>query len=250
MSRKDFEHSIERKVDVVLPFDPKAATQAAKLGQPLAKATKSPKLSQPLTQLLALTLEQARGEEADAPAGGGFAARQARQLQVARRQEAQGVGPGRLTARRPHETRRDDMPGFTMFLMLAGLAGDAGHGHGRVRRARRRARRTAKRLEAIRERHSRSTEVAAQAQLSRIFAQRQNAMEGLAQQLIPNPALLRKRLEQTGRSWTLGQYAAASLGLGAIVFAALIFKGLPLLLAISLALLVGARPAAFRRSAR
>src|SRR5687768_14159004 len=37
ISRKDFEKSIERKVDVVLPLDLKAATKAAKLGQPLAK---------------------------------------------------------------------------------------------------------------------------------------------------------------------------------------------------------------------
>ncbi|MDQ4087466.1 MAG: pilus assembly protein CpaE, partial [Pseudomonadota bacterium] len=67
VSRKDFEHSIERKVDVVVPFEPKAAMQAAKLGQPLAKAAKSSKLSQPLGQLLTLTLEQASGEEASEP---------------------------------------------------------------------------------------------------------------------------------------------------------------------------------------
>jgi pilus assembly protein CpaE len=67
VSRKDFEHSIERKVDVILPFDPKTAAQAAKLGQPLAKVTKSAKLSQPLNQLLALTVEQAAGESADEP---------------------------------------------------------------------------------------------------------------------------------------------------------------------------------------
>jgi pilus assembly protein CpaE len=65
VSRKDFEHSIERKVDVVLPFDPKAAMQAAKLGQPLAKATRSSKLSQPLSQLLTLTVEQAAEGESD-----------------------------------------------------------------------------------------------------------------------------------------------------------------------------------------
>jgi pilus assembly protein CpaE len=72
VSRKDFEHSIERKVDILLPSDPKAAMQAAKLGQPLAKATKTSKLSQPLNQLLALALEQAAAaEEAGAkPAGG------------------------------------------------------------------------------------------------------------------------------------------------------------------------------------
>ncbi len=71
VSRKDFEHSIERKVDVVIPFDPKATMQAAKLGQPLAKATKASKLSQPLNQLLTQTLEQAGGEDADAGAAGG-----------------------------------------------------------------------------------------------------------------------------------------------------------------------------------
>ena len=62
VSRKDFEHSVECKVDVLLPFDPKSATQAAKLGQPLAKASRSPKLSQPLVQLLNLCIEQAGSE--------------------------------------------------------------------------------------------------------------------------------------------------------------------------------------------
>jgi tight adherence protein B len=97
----------------------------------------------------------------------------------------------------------------------------------------------AKRLEGVRERHSRSSETVAQLQLKRIFAQRQNRMEGVAQQLIPNPALLRRRLERTGRSWTLGQYGIASLVLAAVAFAGLMFKGVPLVLAISLALLVG-----------
>lgn len=63
VSRKDFEHSIERKIDVVLPFDPKTATQAAKLGQPLAKVAKSAKIAQPLGRLLAQTLEQANAED-------------------------------------------------------------------------------------------------------------------------------------------------------------------------------------------
>jgi len=72
VSRKDFEHSIERKVDILLPADPKAAMQAAKLGQPLAKATKSSKVSQPLNQLLTIALEQApTGEEAGAKRAGG-----------------------------------------------------------------------------------------------------------------------------------------------------------------------------------
>ena len=61
ISRKDFEHSIERKVDIVIPFDPKAATQAAKLGQPLAKIAQSAKLSQPLNQLLTHDARAGRG---------------------------------------------------------------------------------------------------------------------------------------------------------------------------------------------
>jgi pilus assembly protein CpaE len=74
VSRKDFEHSIERKVDIALPFDAKAASQAAKLGQPLAKVTKSAKLTQPLAQLLSLTVEQGPVEalpEMPARGGGG-----------------------------------------------------------------------------------------------------------------------------------------------------------------------------------
>jgi pilus assembly protein CpaE len=44
ISRKDFEGSIERKIDFVLiPFEQKVAAQAAKLGKPLAEAGKSAK---------------------------------------------------------------------------------------------------------------------------------------------------------------------------------------------------------------
>jgi pilus assembly protein CpaE len=54
ISRKDFEQSIERKVDIVIPFEPKAAAQAAKLGQPFAKVATSSKINGPLTQLVNL----------------------------------------------------------------------------------------------------------------------------------------------------------------------------------------------------
>src|SRR3712207_692278 len=71
-----------------------------------------------------------------------------------------------------------------------------------------------RRLDSVRERHSKSNEVAAQAQLKRILQSRtQTKMDGLAQRLIPKPALLRRRLQQTGRSWTLAQYGLASLGI-------------------------------------
>ena len=96
-----------------------------------------------------------------------------------------------------------------------------------------------KRLESVRERHSKSTEVAAQAQMRRVYAQRQNRVDTFAQRFIPNPALLRKRLEQTGRNWSLGQYAIASLGLALAVAALMIVKGAPLILALSFGLFAG-----------
>jgi pilus assembly protein CpaE len=68
VGRKDFEQSIERKVDIVIPYDLRAATQAAKLGQPLAKGVKNGKLAQPLTQLLALTVATAEPAGGDEPA--------------------------------------------------------------------------------------------------------------------------------------------------------------------------------------
>jgi pilus assembly protein CpaE len=71
ISRKDFEQSIERKVDIVIPFDPKAASQAAKLGQPLAKVSGNAKISQPLGHLLAMTVSAVDAQnDSDAPAGG------------------------------------------------------------------------------------------------------------------------------------------------------------------------------------
>ena len=51
VSRKDFEGSIERKVDVVIPYDQKLATQAAKLGKPLAEVGKGSKTVAPLIEL-------------------------------------------------------------------------------------------------------------------------------------------------------------------------------------------------------
>ncbi|MGN6278252.1 MAG: pilus assembly protein CpaE [Sphingomonas sp.] len=51
ISRKDFEGSIERKLDFVVPYDQKLAAQAAKLGKTLAEAGKGSKTVQPLAQL-------------------------------------------------------------------------------------------------------------------------------------------------------------------------------------------------------
>jgi len=58
ISRKDFEGSIERKIDHLIPFDQKLAAQAAKLGKTLAETGKASKTIAPLidvaTEILAI----------------------------------------------------------------------------------------------------------------------------------------------------------------------------------------------------
>jgi pilus assembly protein CpaE len=61
ISRAEFEKSVERKVDIVIPLDGKAAAQSAKLGQPLAKTAGSAKIGQPLSQLVTLTISAVDG---------------------------------------------------------------------------------------------------------------------------------------------------------------------------------------------
>ena len=89
-----------------------------------------------------------------------------------------------------------------------------------------------RRLESVRERHSKSNEVAAQAQLKRILQNRtETKMDSFAQRFLPKPALLRKRLQQTGRNWTLGQYFSISLAIAAVVMVAFALRGMPFWLA-------------------
>ncbi len=61
ISRKDFENSIEREIDFILPYDHKQAVNAAKLGKPIADAGKTSKLGQGLAgiaaKLIALTAD-------------------------------------------------------------------------------------------------------------------------------------------------------------------------------------------------
>lgn len=51
ISRKDFEGSIERKIDFMVPFDQKLAAQSAKLGKPLTEAGKGSKTIVPIVDL-------------------------------------------------------------------------------------------------------------------------------------------------------------------------------------------------------
>jgi pilus assembly protein CpaE len=67
ISRKDFEQSIERKVDICIPFDLKIASQAAKLGKTLAETAKGSKVGAACISLMDAVLGAA-DEGADSPA--------------------------------------------------------------------------------------------------------------------------------------------------------------------------------------
>src|SRR5579872_1379565 len=74
-----------------------------------------------------------------------------------------------------------------------------------------------RRMELIKERHGDSIAGNAQAQIRRLFAERASKFEGYASTLIPKPALLRKRLEQTGKDISLGKYAIVCVGVTGLV---------------------------------
>ena len=73
ISRKDFESSIERKIDFAVPLDMKVVTQAAKLGKTVADAGKGSKLGAALSDIsarLCATGDEAAAGEGDAVKGG------------------------------------------------------------------------------------------------------------------------------------------------------------------------------------
>lgn len=117
---------------------------------------------------------------------------------------------------------------FGGLLVLGGFAlvGPAG------------ARTRKRRLEALKVRHS-ATANSVETQLRRIHAQRSTKLDEAFHRLIPNPDLLRRRLEATGKNLTLGHYAAFCAGLTLLAIIGLLSRGTPFLLALMLGILVG-----------
>ncbi|HEY0597359.1 pilus assembly protein CpaE [Sphingopyxis sp.] len=66
LSRKEFESSIERQIDIVIPFDPKMVSQSAKLGKSYAEICKGTKSAQVWGNLMRLILDGADVEAEEA----------------------------------------------------------------------------------------------------------------------------------------------------------------------------------------
>jgi tight adherence protein B len=96
-----------------------------------------------------------------------------------------------------------------------------------------------RRVELIRERHGDVIAGNAQAQIRKLFAERATRWEGYASTLIPKPALLRKRLEMTGKDISLAKYAMVCMGVVSFVTVGLAFRGAPLILSLLLGIFFG-----------
>jgi len=99
----------------------------------------------------------------------------------------------------------------------------------------------ARRLASVRERHSENASSLAAVQARRIAAVRGNRMDAAAMRFLPRPAALKKRLAMTGKTWTVGQYGAATLGCTIVVMLVLkLVAGMPLMLSLLVGVAVGA----------
>lgn len=98
-----------------------------------------------------------------------------------------------------------------------------------------------RRLTALRERHSgAASSVAMAAQMRKITGRQDSGMDVAMSRFLPRPAQLKKRLAMTGKSWTVGQYGMATLGLIVGVALLLALRGAPLLIALLIGVVAGA----------
>jgi tight adherence protein B len=96
-----------------------------------------------------------------------------------------------------------------------------------------------RRLDVLKNRHSDSPSVTMESQLRKITSSRATKLDGLAGRLFPKPALMRKRLEMTGKSWTLAQYMMTSGGIVVAIAGVAMFKGAPIYFGLIFGLAVG-----------
>lgn len=95
-----------------------------------------------------------------------------------------------------------------------------------------------RRLDELKERHS-GVSNSVEKQMRKLISSKPSANQSGRTSLIPNPELLAKRIERTGKGWTLKNYALACVGIAVVVAAALIVKGAPILLGVLAGVVLG-----------
>jgi tight adherence protein B len=119
--------------------------------------------------------------------------------------------------------------GSTMFVVALIWSAFSGPATGRAQ---------TRRLSEVRERHG-SVAVRGEEKLRRITTGRATRADLAFGKILPNRALLQKRLAMTGKTWTVGQYGFASAGLTVVVALLVRFQGMPVMLAVLAGLFVG-----------
>ncbi len=97
-----------------------------------------------------------------------------------------------------------------------------------------------RRLKTLTQRHSNAGSVLLESQMRRITAGRATRMDLATARFLPNPAMLKKRLAMTGKTWTVGQYGTATLSIIGVLSVLLAIRGLPLMLSLLIGLIIGA----------
>jgi tight adherence protein B len=116
---------------------------------------------------------------------------------------------------------------LTLTMLLLAFSGPSG------------AKAQKRRLEGLRERHGGPKALSAEDKLRRITTAQDTRMDSMAGRLLPNPALLKKRLAMTGKDWSVGQYVMVNLGIALAISTLLLTKGAPALLGVFGGLMVG-----------
>jgi tight adherence protein B len=96
----------------------------------------------------------------------------------------------------------------------------------------------ARRLTALKLRHSDSADSRVEAQLRKAVSQRRNLMFNTGEKVSPANKI-RMRLAKTGKNWVLSQYMYASGAIAFVLFCGMLIKGLPFLLALCVGLIIG-----------
>jgi tight adherence protein B len=95
-----------------------------------------------------------------------------------------------------------------------------------------------RRLDELRERHS-GVSNSVEKQMRKMIASKPAPNQRGKSSLIPNPELLAKRIQRTGKSWTLQNYVLACIGIAVVSASALMMKGAPVVLGLLAGLVLG-----------
>jgi tight adherence protein B len=101
------------------------------------------------------------------------------------------------------------------------------------------AKASGRRLDKVKNRYGVSGDGIIETQMRKITNNRDTRMDSFIQQILPRPAILRKRLDMTGKNWTLGKYAATSLVITLVIAGFASLKGAPIPLALIGGIAVG-----------